>query len=396
MPRNLVVLRIFVASPADVGAERALLDSIVAELNRTWSKSLGVMLDLIKWETSIRPGFASDPQAKINEQIDPDYDVFVGIFWGRIGTPTPRAISGSIEEFDRAYSRFVATRTPEILLYFKDAAIAPTKIDPDQLKGVQEFRKSLSEKGGLYSSFDDLASFESSVRSHLSAVAQRFANRGERPSNIDTTTSANPVIDRIGDEEDDYGYLDYIEISESKQAEMTDALNLVNEATVRIGQQMSQRTNDLNSGQKKDAQSVRHFLHRTADDMNSYAEIVKRQVAVISAARVEAYGALSNALAMRRDIQTDRADLESLGNILTGMMAAADSARSGMQGMRDSAEALPRMSKELNKAKRSVVQQLDALLAEIDSTKLTVVNIVEAIDKMLSDDDVSTDVQPIG
>jgi hypothetical protein len=389
LPKTLTVLRIFVASPADVGAERNLLDSVVAELNRTWSNTLEVMLDVVKWETNVAPGFSTDPQAKINEQIDPDYDIFVGIFWGRLGTPTPRAASGTVEEFDRAFANFTSTRSPEILLYFKDAAIAPSKIDPNQLKGVQDFKKSLSEKGGLYWTFDDLASFESSLRSHLSAVAQQIADRLKRPSDS-TSTLVKTIPDETVQAEDDYGYFDYLEISETKQAEMTEALGLVTEATLRVGQQLNQRYSDLNNGKPADARSARHFLHRTAADLDSYAQIVQRQVSAISMARVEAYSALSNALALRQDFDTDKADLQTLRDTMAGVIESAFSAETGMRGMRDSADALPRMSKELNKAKRSVVQQLDALLGEIDSTKLTVANIVEAIDKMLRDGEEGT------
>lgn len=31
-----------------------------------------------------------------------EYALFVGIMWNRIGTPTPRAESGTVEEFERA------------------------------------------------------------------------------------------------------------------------------------------------------------------------------------------------------------------------------------------------------------------------------------------------------
>lgn len=105
MPRESVILQIFVASPSDVSDERELLETVVAQLNQTWSTSLGITFELVKWGTHVHPSFSSDPQAVINEQIGLEYDVFIGIFWGRLGTSTPRAASGAIEEFDRAYSR---------------------------------------------------------------------------------------------------------------------------------------------------------------------------------------------------------------------------------------------------------------------------------------------------
>src|SRR5262245_57509622 len=51
MPRTGTILRVFVASPGDVAEEREVLESIIGELNLTWSKNLGIYLELVKYET---------------------------------------------------------------------------------------------------------------------------------------------------------------------------------------------------------------------------------------------------------------------------------------------------------------------------------------------------------
>lgn len=48
MPRNSLVLQVFVASPGDVSEERAVLDAVIAELNQTWSRSLSVTFEVLK------------------------------------------------------------------------------------------------------------------------------------------------------------------------------------------------------------------------------------------------------------------------------------------------------------------------------------------------------------
>lgn len=114
MPRNETVIGVFVASPSDVSEERKALESVVHELNKTWSKNLNLRLDLIKWETDIYPGFGEYSQDVINEQVNDEYDVFVAIFWGRSGTPTKIAESGTIEEFNRAYNKYLIGHTINI------------------------------------------------------------------------------------------------------------------------------------------------------------------------------------------------------------------------------------------------------------------------------------------
>jgi hypothetical protein len=388
MSRQTRIFQIFLASPSDVAEERATMEIVVAQLNQAWSSTLGIVFEILDWETSVHPAFSSDPQAAINEQISPDYDVFIGILWGRIGSPTPRAESGTIEEFERAYSRFKSGHNPpEIMLYFKDAPIAPSKIDAQQLQKVQSFRQSLSDKGGLYSVFEDQAGFESSVRAHLSAIAQKFSAQ-QRPTSA-TGQAPSPEAASLlsqGGEEDDYGYIDYIELFESRQAEMSAAINAINEATVRIGEQLGQRSAEIQSRAPVDSKAARRFIKRAADDMNSYADSLTVHIAVLSTSRKEAFGALSNALALQSFFEGKQDDLRSLRSTLGSLIEGISTARDGMVGMRASADGLPRISKELNQAKRAVVGQLDAFLSEIESTSATVSNIVDAIDRMLLPD----------
>ena len=161
MPRSETVLQVFVASPGDVTDEREVLESVVAELNRAWAKSLGVRLELLRWETTTRPGIGSDPQAVINSQIGNEYDVFIGILWGRIGTPTSSAESGTMEEFQRAHARWEADpNSVEIMVYFKDEAIKPSEIDGDQNNRVQNFKRSLGNEGVLHRTFEGIENFE--------------------------------------------------------------------------------------------------------------------------------------------------------------------------------------------------------------------------------------------
>ena len=75
MVRQEHVLSVFVASPSDVEAERGKLEDVIRELNLTWSRELSIRLDLVRWETHAYPGFGSDAQAVINEQIPDDYDL---------------------------------------------------------------------------------------------------------------------------------------------------------------------------------------------------------------------------------------------------------------------------------------------------------------------------------
>ena len=176
MAREEHTLSIFVASPSDVKDERETLEAIVKEYNLAWAKELNIRLDLVKWETHSYPDFGEDAQAVINKQIPQDYDIFIGIMWHRYGTATGRAGSGTVEEFQLAKERY--DNDPDkvkIMFYFKDGPVSPSKLDPDHLIQINEFRKSLGKEGALYWSFNSLEEFERLIRLHITRRVQEYS-----------------------------------------------------------------------------------------------------------------------------------------------------------------------------------------------------------------------------
>ena len=143
-------LLVFLASPGDVPTERRYVEEIVAELNRTVASDKDVVLQVISWENNAFPGYGQDAQALVNAQIAEmsKYALFVGIMWNRLGTLTPRAASGTVEEFERAVDALKQKRQPEIWFYFRQSA---SKLDTEdqleQRKKVLAFKKEVQAKG---------------------------------------------------------------------------------------------------------------------------------------------------------------------------------------------------------------------------------------------------------
>lgn len=176
MAKTEQVLSIFLASPGDVGAERNSVNGFVNEWNDLWSDEIGVHLRLVRWETHAYPAGGADGQDVINAQIGEEYDVFLGIMWKRFGTPTGRAASGTVEEFERALARNRASGSPELMFYFKKAELDPD-VDAEQLLAVREFRGKLAIDGLLYWEFLTHQQFDQLVRVHLTRHVQNWAKR---------------------------------------------------------------------------------------------------------------------------------------------------------------------------------------------------------------------------
>jgi hypothetical protein len=164
--RDHAKISVFIASPGDVGPERDRIAGVTQELNRTLGAMERVMLDAVRWETHAWPGFGEDAQAVINAQIPP-YDIFIGLFWKRLGTQTGRAVSGTVEEFERAYEQWETHQRPSIMFYFNTSPFTPTAEDLEQYQGVLEFKRVLRERGALYWEYGTVDELESLVRQHL-------------------------------------------------------------------------------------------------------------------------------------------------------------------------------------------------------------------------------------
>jgi hypothetical protein len=380
MPRSTTVLQVFVASPSDVAEERETLEAIVAEVNRLRSTNSGIRLELVRWETHVRPGFGSDAQAVINAQIEDNYDIFLGIMWTRFGTPTPRAGSGTEEEFNRAFERFQRnSNAVSLLIYFKEAPVDPNLIDLDQLAAVRRFKQRVQELGGVYGTFQTLEEFQSLLRAHLASEItewERHLTTSLAPEVLTTQVApttiedANLVTEMQVDE--DLGFLDYIETAEEQFVASTEAVNRIGEALQILGSRMNERTVQVNSLQRPDGSydvhAARRVAMRTAQDMEQFVARVTVETPIMAEALqrgIQAFGSASSfALAAG---ESARGSLKEAVNNVAQMVGAMASSRTNLSDLRTIVAGLPRMQRDFNVAKRNTIAALERLLSEIDS-----------------------------
>ena len=174
MPETFTKLKVFVASPGDVAPERKAVDDVATELNRGIAADRGIVLEIVKWETHAWPGFGKGPQDVINQQIGV-YDIFVGVMWNRLGTPTHEAASGTVEEFARAYKLWKESTRPKLLFYFNRTPFDPASLEEiDDKQRVLESKSSLRGLGGLYWEYTGVEAFRDLIRGHLTQELRQW------------------------------------------------------------------------------------------------------------------------------------------------------------------------------------------------------------------------------
>jgi hypothetical protein len=156
------VYNVMLASPSDATEELKIARDLILEWNHVNSFSRKIVLLPINWEFNSFSSFGDRPQEIINQQLLKNADLLIGIFWTRIGTPTGKAISGTVEEI----GEHIKTGKPT-MLYFSNRDINPDRFDSDQYKAVQNMKKEY-QKIGLTHSFNSSEDFRSQFQRQLS------------------------------------------------------------------------------------------------------------------------------------------------------------------------------------------------------------------------------------
>jgi len=187
--KQVRVLKIVVALPSDVQAERDMIPAIVDELNKGIADERGVRLEVYRWETDAYPGFHPEgPQGLIDPvlRID-DCDLLIGIFWKHFGTPTKDVQSGTAYEILTAYESWKKQHRPQIMIYFNEKPHTPRSTEEiEQWKRVLQFKDDFPQQG-LWWTYKGKNQFKDLLRNHLT----QFIRREIRPP-TETTASATP------------------------------------------------------------------------------------------------------------------------------------------------------------------------------------------------------------
>jgi hypothetical protein len=180
MPYEARVLKVMIASPGDVSAERQTIRDVLTEWNHIHSEDRGLVLMPIGWETHSSPTMGDRPQAIINKQILSNCDLLVAVFWTRIGSPTGVAVSGTVEEIQEHLNA-----GKPAMIYFSSAPVRPDSVDEKQYAALKEFKQECYTKG-LVDSYDTLGQFRDKFSRQLTQTVIRTYTKGN------TTITATP------------------------------------------------------------------------------------------------------------------------------------------------------------------------------------------------------------
>ncbi|QSZ54352.1 DUF4062 domain-containing protein [Paenarthrobacter sp. AT5] len=137
------VLSVMIASPSDLPQARDAVEEAISSWNVAHSRNRQIVLLPWRWEDNAVPTLGDRPQALINAQGVDQSDIVFALFGSRLGSPTGEAISGTVEEIERAEQQ-----GKHVHVYFSNGPL-PNDVDVDQLAAVRDFKNALLKKGLL-------------------------------------------------------------------------------------------------------------------------------------------------------------------------------------------------------------------------------------------------------
>lgn len=393
MARTATILTIFLASPSDVSKERDVVSRTVARWNSLHSQSKSVIFELLKWEDSVAAGFGHDGQDVINQQIPP-YDLLISLFWTRLGTPTPRSISGSSEEYEIALTRLRSGEAVEISFYFKDAPFNPREVNLSQLSLVYEFEKKVQFDGAFTKRFTDEDSLQFEIDLLLDKVSGRLSGTRIALSNTSSNQNAAALatIATVSADDED-GDLGLFDISDSLQAHSLEATRLLGLMTDRLNElaattsEVNKSLSDISATRPLEPADVKPLIKRMSANMNEYSEFVEDHSANYAENIFLMSNDIRNLIEVSKDFSHTAPDgltnLEFLRQTLETMIVNTSSSNESMIGMRDTTASLQRTTSEFNKSKRRVVKNIDILI-EINKSIISInENSIFELDKLI-------------
>ncbi len=151
-------IKIFLASSSELEGDRLQIERMLERKNRILRKR-GIEFELIHWEYFIDTISKTRLQDEYNSALS-KCDLFVLLAFTKIG-------EFSKEEFEVAYAHFRHSGAPQILVYFKNAAVKIHEIPLEEIKSLHEFKEAVHNIGHFPTRYESVEQLKNHLYDQL-------------------------------------------------------------------------------------------------------------------------------------------------------------------------------------------------------------------------------------
>lgn len=378
--RNSKIIDVFLSSPEDVYDERQFVIKTAKEWNSLRSKTTGYHVNVLIWEDIVAPILSDRSQSAVKEQIGEEYDVYLGMMWGRFGSPTGVADSGTVEEFEDALKRYKSGDAVRLAMLFKTNDIPQSDLIGEQFDKVKLFKKRYADEGGFYGEFDN----EDRLRSLLNRIFEQIVStRNEEggssePSGLsDYAGSSLASTSQIAEDAstnltaascgDDLGLVEVnerLEFVANHQTVFFEGYTKVsNNANAEIEAATSELQDLMTLGQA-DPKKVKRPIGRISTVMNKSAAYLEDNLSEFKSYNNELVTLTEQGLDVAGDFHdnSNRADLKEA---VSGVIQTLLENRLATEELIKTVEGLPRVTTEMGRARNRLISTQRELRNEL-------------------------------
>lgn len=160
---------ILISAPADVFDYVETVKKAINDYNNGQGLIDNIRFTQKNWKEHALPSYGKSAQTIINEQITNQAEIVIALFGAKFGEPTEKYSSGTLEEIETVHKNGGLVWT----FFGKGKIVDVSRIDPEQLKKVQEYKANYN---GLYKEFSSKKNLLQQLVVILSMTAQKLKN----------------------------------------------------------------------------------------------------------------------------------------------------------------------------------------------------------------------------
>lgn len=371
-------IKLFISCPGDITHELDSIKLVVDEINKTAGEQNSYVLRLLNWKTDTYTQIGSDAQEVINTQIEKQYDILIGLLWLRLGTPTKRDKSGTVEEINRALNN----NEKEQLIYFKTASPADiTKINPEELLEINQFKQDLGNKGVLYHEFPSTSKFETLFRIQLTKlIFDKLSGSDTTPNNLDNEnlpeivedkyshiTSLIAEVENFDEKEVEIDIFNTVEIAQTHLNLVTTSLTSMSESMNDWTLKMESRTKEINTinnikDERLKVAKQKTVINLLATELLDFNNRIQNELPIFSENFRKVGSSYSKVFLIAKSFNAGEVD--SIKESARGLLEASESSLEGLASMLRSIMEFPPLNFKFNKAKREAEITIKDLTVE--------------------------------
>jgi len=188
MPSKIERHNILLSCPGDVVRLVPTVFGALDDFNEHYSDSHKIELHGRHWSRDMYPKSGGKPQDLINEVVVPNCDAAIAIFWCKLGSPTDKYESGTVEEIEQ-----MLDMGRQVFLYFSKESlpyeIFAEGIDP----GIADFKKRYKDRG-VYWEFRTEEELSELLSTHLRLHFVDHASKRHGTSDASFTRAPLPRL----------------------------------------------------------------------------------------------------------------------------------------------------------------------------------------------------------